>query len=516
MRTIQRMFGTSPLSAPRRCPAQDARHETASAAKRQGECLVFTARQGAILWLRLADLAVAAASLLAATTVVGSEALVAATGPSWSLDAPSMLLFAVTLGATACVYPLFALYTETALFHWKQALKAMVKAATAVLLVLVAGAALLRPPLVTPAFLGAYWLLTCLGGLAVRHVGRRLLFLTEAQGVVARRTLIVGTGRRAQDIARDMLTHPGHGYRFCGFVGDDWEAEPPAPLPGRFAIVADAAGFAAYLRENVVDEVLVCLPLSALCDRATALVTVCEEHGVAVTFITRLFELKNPRHRPGSHGGEVVVTISNTLADERELILKRFLDVAVSGAALIVLSPLLAAVWCLVRLTSPGPALFVQERVGLNKRLFKFYKFRTMVQNAEAMQETLEAQNETNGATFKMRNDPRITPLGRLLRKTSIDELPQLYNVLRGDMSLVGPRPLPVRDVERIENDWPRRRFGVKPGITCLWQISGRNALPFERMMELDIEYVDTWSVVMDLRILLATVPVVCGMRGAY
>jgi exopolysaccharide biosynthesis polyprenyl glycosylphosphotransferase len=474
-------------------------------------------RQSAITWLRVADLSVAAFSFLVAATVAetarsGGAPAVAAV----HVDASGALLFCVALGATACVFPAFALYTETALFQWRQAVKAMVKAATGVLLVLVATAALLRSPLATPAFLAVYWLLSCLGGVAVRHAGRRLLFLTEAQGIAARRTLIVGTGQRAQEIARDMLEHPGHGHRFLGFVADGWEASPPALRPERFAILDAPANLPAYLREHVVDEVLVCLPMHALCDTATALATACEEHGVAMTVVTRVFEVKNPRHRPGSHGGEIVATISNTLADERELILKRFLDVSVAGVALVALSPLLGMVWCLVRLTSPGPAFFVQERVGLNKRLFKFYKFRTMVQNAEALQADLEAHNETNGATFKMRNDPRITPLGRILRKTSLDELPQLYNVLRGDMSLVGPRPLPVRDVERIENDWPRRRFGVKPGITCFWQIRGRNALPFERMMECDIEYVDTWSVALDIKILLATIPVVCGMRGAY
>ena len=274
---------------------------------------------------------------------------------------------------------------------------------------------------------------------------RRLLFLTEAQGIAARRTLVVGTNARAQEIALDMLAHPEHGYRFLGFVANAWEAAPPATVPEKFRLAADMAGFVDYLRGHVVDEVLVCLPLAALCDTATTLVSECEEQGVSVTVVTRLFELKNPHHRPGGHGGEVVVTISNSMADERERILKRFLDVAVSLTTLALLSPLLVAVWALVRATSPGPAFFVQERVGLNKRRFKFYKFRTMVQNAVAMQEELESQNEMDGAIFKIKNDPRITPLGRILRRTSIDELPQLLNVLRGDMSLVGPRPLPVR-----------------------------------------------------------------------
>jgi exopolysaccharide biosynthesis polyprenyl glycosylphosphotransferase len=482
----------------------------------RGGYLAFKTRQRAITWLRSIDLGVAAVSLLVAAKVASTELPAVAPDTALHFDAATAALFLGLFVATASVFPLFALYTETALFLWRQALKASVKAVTAVVLVLVVVAAVLNPPLVTPAFLATYWVMACAGGIAARFVTRRILFLTEAQGIAARRTLIVGTGTRAQEIALRMLENPGHGHRFMGFVGTEWEAPVPTPLPERFRLVSGVSDFAAYLREHVVDEVLICLPLADLYDRATNIVAECEEQGVAVTVVTRLFELANPRHRPGSHGGELVVPITNTLADERELILKRFLDVAVSLAMLVLLSPLLLAVWALVRLTSPGPALFVQERVGLNKRLFKFYKFRTMVQNAEALQAGLECQNEMCGATFKIKNDPRITPIGRLLRKTSIDELPQLFNVLRGEMSLVGPRPLPVRDVIRIEKDWPRRRFGVKPGITCLWQICGRNTVPFERMMELDIEYVDTWSVALDLRILLRTVPVVCSMRGAY
>ena len=478
----------------------------------RGNVLAIRTRQGAITWLRIVDLGVAAMSLLVAAGLSASEN----PGAALRLDGATLLLFAGLFAATAGVFPLFALYTEAALFQWRDAVKATVKAVTGVLLILVAATAVIDPPLVTATFLAVYWFAAIAGGIAARFVARRLLFLTEAQGIAARRTLIVGTGRRAQEIALRMLENPGHGYRFCGFVGDGWDKTPPSPLPAGFALVADMAGFTDYLRHNVVDEVIICLPLEELCRKATTLVSECEEQGVLATVVTRLFDLKNPRHRPGGHGGEVVVTVSNTLADERELVLKRFLDVSVSLAALVALAPLLAAVWALIRLSSPGPALFIQERVGLNKRIFKFYKFRTMVQNAQALQDELECRNESNGATFKIKNDPRITPLGRILRKTSIDELPQLLNVLRGEMSLVGPRPLPVRDVARIEKDWPRRRFGVKPGITCLWQICGRNDLPCERMMELDIQYVDTWSVLLDIKILLRTVPVVCSMRGAY
>ena len=486
------------------------------AATAPGDALPFASRQGAITWLRALDLAWAAVSLVLAAAVSTALTPETASAAHLHLDAGSLALFLGVFLATISVFPLFGLYTETALYSRRETLKATIKAVTGVVMALLVTAAVLRPPLATPSFLAAYWFLAAAGGVAVRLVTRRLLFLGEAQGLLRRRTLVVGTGTRAQEIARDMLAHPEHGRRFMGFVADAWETPVSGVQPETFRLVARLEGLSDYLRGHVVDEVVICLSLEQLCTRATVLVSACEEQGVSVTVVTRLFDLTNPHRRPGGHGGEVAVTISNTLADERERIIKRFLDVTVSLTALVVLSPLLAAAWALIRLTSPGPALFAQDRVGLGKRIFKFYKFRTMVQNAAAMQEELEAQNEMDGAIFKIKNDPRITPLGRWLRRTSIDELPQLVNVLRGDMSLVGPRPLPLRDVERIEKDWPRRRFGVKPGITCLWQISGRNNTPFERMMELDIEYVDTWSVAMDIRILLRTIPVVLSMRGAY
>jgi exopolysaccharide biosynthesis polyprenyl glycosylphosphotransferase len=194
---------------------------------------------------------------------------------------------------------------------------------------------------------------------------------------------------------------------------------------------------------------------------------------------------------------------------------KRTLDVSLSLLAMLLLSPLFLLATLIVKLTSPGPGFFVQERVGLNKRRFRLYKFRTMVADAAERQREIEHLNEASGAVFKIRNDPRLTPVGKFLRKTSIDELPQLFNVLKGDMSLVGPRPLPVRDYQGFDQDWQRRRFCVRPGITCLWQINGRSSTPFEKWMELDMEYIDHWSLGLDLKILAKTIPAVIKGAGA-
>jgi lipopolysaccharide/colanic/teichoic acid biosynthesis glycosyltransferase len=182
---------------------------------------------------------------------------------------------------------------------------------------------------------------------------------------------------------------------------------------------------------------------------------------------------------------------------------------------LLLAAPVMLVIAIAIKLSGPGPVIFSQQRFGLNKRRFAMYKFRTMVNGAEALQADLETRNEASGPVFKIRDDPRITRVGRLLRRMSLDELPQLFNVVRGDMSLVGPRPLPVRDVHKFSESWLMRRFSVPPGVTGLWQISGRSDLAFDRWVLLDLQYIDGWSLGLDLQILAKTVPAVLWGRGA-
>jgi exopolysaccharide biosynthesis polyprenyl glycosylphosphotransferase len=202
--------------------------------------------------------------------------------------------------------------------------------------------------------------------------------------------------------------------------------------------------------------------------------------------------------------------------DGWQILLKRLTDILGSAVLVLVLVPLFALVALHIKLDSPGPIFFRQERVGLNKRRFPLLKFRTMRQGADQQQETFEDLNEADGPVFKIKDDPRLTRLGRFLRRYSIDELPQLFNVLKGDMSLVGPRPLPVRDVSRINAQWHKRRFSVKPGITCLWQVNGRSDVSFDRWVQMDLEYIDHWCLGLDIKILIKTVPVVLRGSGAY
>jgi exopolysaccharide biosynthesis polyprenyl glycosylphosphotransferase len=262
--------------------------------------------------------------------------------------------------------------------------------------------------------------------------------------------------------------------------------------------------------------VILALPLRSLHMHASAVALACEEQGIILRLLCNLFDLKLARRKAEEFEGDYVITHYNGKStDEWNLIFKRVIDFAASLALLILLAPVLVVTAILIKLTSSGPVFFAQERLGQNKRTFHIYKFRTMVTGAEKMLHELESLNEVSGPVFKMRNDPRITLVGKALRKLSIDELPQLFNVFKGDMSLVGPRPLPVRDYQLMAPacpDWQCYRFSVKPGITCLWQINGRNSIPFDQWMELDRQYIQNWSLWLDLQILFRTIPVI--LRG--
>jgi exopolysaccharide biosynthesis polyprenyl glycosylphosphotransferase len=239
----------------------------------------------------------------------------------------------------------------------------------------------------------------------------------------------------------------------------------------------------------------------------------CDEEGVRTRVAVDFFPHVNSTVSLERFGETPLLTFSAAPYDEIRLLLKRMTDVAIAAAGLLVLAPWMAAIAILIRLTSPGPVIFRQVRCGLNGRLFLFYKFRSMVENAEELKKDLEHLN-VRETVFKIPRDPRLTPIGRFLRKFSIDEWPQLWNVLRGDMSLVGPRPAVPGEVEQYKR-WQRRRLRMRPGLTCLWAISGRDNVDFETWMKLDMQYIDNWSLALDWKILLRTIPRVLTGRGA-
>jgi exopolysaccharide biosynthesis polyprenyl glycosylphosphotransferase len=362
-----------------------------------------------------------------------------------------------------------------------------------------------------------FWVATSLLGMVARLVLRAMLMKLRRSGMNCRHVVVVGTNKRAVDIVRRIEAHPELGYRIGGFIAHEASNQPSngaeSTLPG--PVVGRLAEFKSFLERGAVDEVMVCLPLRDCYREICDVVTLCRELGVVVRVLPDLADGRVLHEfQIETFEGEFVITLFR----ERllgQLLAKRVLDVMVSSIMLVLLSPLLLAVALLIKLTSPGPVFFAQERVGMNKRKFRLLKFRSMVVDAEARKRELAAQNEVDGPVFKIRNDPRVTPVGYWLRKTSIDELPQLINVLKGEMSLVGPRPPLPSEVDQYEWIY-RRRLSIKPGITCLWQIGGRNNLPFARWMELDREYIENWSIWLDLKILFKTVPVVLLGRGAY
>lgn len=329
-----------------------------------------------------------------------------------------------------------------------------------------------------------------------------------------RSVIIVGSGLRALNLYKQIGQSKEHRFEVLGFVEVVHENEADDEVRSR--IIGSLEQLESILMRQAVDEVLISLPGEPCHAQIQDVLRTCERTGVdAKCLVSDIFEfsLAKPRMEPMGHSSVISM---NAVDNDARILVKRGIDIVFSVLGLIVLAPLMLGVALAIRLTSHGSPVFVQERYGFRKRRFRMYKFRTMVANAEALQSSLEGLNEACGPAFKIRNDPRVTPLGRILRKTSFDELPQLINVLKGEMSLVGPRPLPIRDVSRFDNASLMRRFSVKPGLTCLWQISGRSETDFDRWVALDLKYIDEWSLGLDLEILFKTVPTIVKTRGAF
>jgi exopolysaccharide biosynthesis polyprenyl glycosylphosphotransferase len=363
-------------------------------------------------------------------------------------------------------------------------------------------------------FLGLFavftWLLLSLFRL---NAGRLLGVIRRGFGV-PHFVMVVGLGEPALRLGRQLEDAAGYGIRLSGFLAD----APGTPeiaeivLDGRYPVHALEA-LPGLLRNHVIDEIIFAVDSRRLSELEEVLLA-CDEEGVRTRVAVDFFPHVNSQVYLDRLGNSPLLTFSATPHDEIRLLVKRVTDIVVAAALLIPLLPVMLAVALIIRLTSAGPAIFRQERCGLNGRRFVFYKFRSMCENAEALRDSLEHLSERRLA-FKLPNDPRLTPVGRWLRRFSIDELPQLWNVLKGDMSLVGPRPPLAKEVEQYVA-WQRRRLRMRPGLTCLWAVSGRDAVDFETWMKLDMEYIDNWSLALDWKILLLTVPQVLSGKGAH
>ncbi len=332
------------------------------------------------------------------------------------------------------------------------------------------------------------------------------------QGIGIARAIIVGAGEVGRTVMRTMVAHPNLGYEIVGFVDDD-PSKGTTDI-GRFKGLGSLDNLALLVQDEAIDEVIITLPWQYH-RKIMAVMAQCERENVRARIVPDLFQMTLSRMSITEMAGIPLVGIKQVRISPITRVLKRVVDVGLSLFVLIVFMPLMGLIAVAIKLDSPGPVLFRQKRVGKGGKPFILYKYRSMTPGAEGQKVHLHDLNEAEGPFFKIKEDPRVTRLGRWLRRLSLDELPQFYNVLRGDMSLIGPRP-PVPEEVAQYQAWHMRRLETAPGITGLWQVSGRSDLPFDEMALLDIYYVEQWSPALDLKIFLRTIPTVLFGDGAY
>jgi exopolysaccharide biosynthesis polyprenyl glycosylphosphotransferase len=333
----------------------------------------------------------------------------------------------------------------------------------------------------------------------------------RARGTGVSRVIIVGAGEAGRTVMRTIVARPEMGYHIVGFVDDNPEKQTNI---GRFQALGPVDDLPRLIEEQAVDEVIITLPWMSQ-RKTMRIVRECVQRQVSARIVPDLFQMSLSQVNVDDLGGVPLIGVREVGFSPSALLIKRAVDIVGSVACMVVLAPLIGLITLAIKLDSPGPIIFCQNRVGLGGKLFKMYKFRSMHQRAEERLEDLRELDEIDGITFKIREDPRATRIGRFLRRTSLDELPQLWNVLRGEMSLVGPRPNLPEEVSRYL-EWHKKRLQVPPGLTGMWQVSGRSLLSFDETVLLDLYYIENWSLWLDCKILLRTIPTVLTRKGAF
>lgn len=387
-----------------------------------------------------------------------------------------------------------------------------VSATTVGLFILVIVSFMAKAPTISRAWLFIVWFGGCLLIISSRLLIRNTIYWQRRRSAFTTPTLIVGANQEGRNIANQIMKTPNSGIRIVGFA-DDYLTDGEEVANG-LRVVGKTAVLPSLVDAYGVESVV--FASSAFSHhQIVGMLQMLRGYKLDIQLSSGLFEILLSRVMIREIGGIPFVGIKSVSLSTGDLILKTAFHFTLALAGLILLSPLLLLVAFLIKVTSPGPVLYVQKRVGKGGRVFDFYKFRTMCAGADEMLPELKSLNEQGEIIFKIKNDPRVTPVGRILRRLSLDELPQLLNVMKGDMSLVGPRP-PIPEEVAEYQDWQLKRLDVIPGMTGLWQVSGRSSLSFDEMVKLDLFYIENWSLTFDIKILLRTVKAVIAGTGAY
>ncbi len=370
---------------------------------------------------------------------------------------------------------------------------------------------LFQPPSSSRLLVPLVWAIVIIVLCTARLFVSGLMSMLHRIGLGETRLLVVGSGRLGKMIMQHIAANPGLGYSIVGFLHD--MNDPPGDF-GRFKMLGTLQDIGMVIRSMQIDEVIIALP-SHMHQHAIRSVKMCERLGTSFKLIPDLYELSLSRIDMEAIEGIPLIGIKQVSLNGLQQFVTRMVDITLSVIVLVAGIPLWICIALAILLTSHGPVIYKQTRIGLGGQPFETYKFRSMYQDADQRLALLLARNEAQGPLFKIRDDPRVTPVGRFLRRTSLDEVPQLINVIKGEMSLVGPRPPLPREVAQYE-DWQKGRLAIKPGMTGLWQVRGRSNLSFDEGVLMDLYYIENWSLRLYFQILLRTIPAVLLSRGAY